>query len=608
MQLYGVLAVVGQNYLQVLSGFVTGFTARFLPYLSYIDLRTVIDILAVAFVFYKVLTWIKGTRAIQLLKGLAVLVIASTLSERFQLYTMSWLLEKIWTALFVALPVVFQPELRRALEQLGRSGIFGRSLFNVDEDNALGNKGDRPGDPGAVPPQGGSPDRIHAGDRSPGVYRQRHQDGCRDNRRVDPQRLRTQHPPARRGGDRLQREDAGRSLLPAVDGEPLPEQGIGHQAPLGHRHHRAQRCGLPGSLRGDRYDLPGRGWQDHQGSEQRKIWRSGWRNRPGWAASEWGGRKMAGDKRENWLVRYNVGYKILAVCLAFLLWYFVAGQRDPLAKQTYNRPVELRPTTTQLVSTTTLPEVTITVSGTKDLVQSLQEQDIHAYVDVSGQTAGVYSLPIQTSVPDNIQVLSIYPQSVLVSLDYQGSKKLPVKVVLQGTPAPGFTTLNPEVTPGVVTVSGPSSLLGGLQEVQAVVNTSGVNINITTKVSLQVSEYGDRLELNPKEADVVVPVVSSGLVKNVPVIADIRGTPGLNQVVKSVAVDPTMVALTGPQGVLTGLVSVYTQPVDISGATDQVVEDLDLVLPQGVSLVTPGQVHVTVDLGAAATGAPQQSQ
>ena len=144
---------------------------------------------------------------------------------------------------------------------------------------------------------------------------------------------------------------------------------------------------------------------------------------------------MAGDKRENWLVRYNVGYKILAVCLAFLLWYFVTGQRDPMAKQTFTRPVELRPTMTQLVSTTPLPEVTITVSGAKSLVQSLQEQDIHAYVDVSGQTTGVSYLPIQTGVPDNIQVLSIYPQTVRVSLDYLADKKVPVKVVLQGTPA-----------------------------------------------------------------------------------------------------------------------------------------------------------------------------
>jgi diadenylate cyclase len=115
---------------------VAEFTQRFLPYLSYFDLKTVIDVLIVSFVVYKVLMLIKGTRAIQLLKGLAVLVIVSTVSERFQLYTMSWLLEKAWTALFVALPVVFQPELRRALEQLGRGGFFGRSLLvNADEEN-----------------------------------------------------------------------------------------------------------------------------------------------------------------------------------------------------------------------------------------------------------------------------------------------------------------------------------------------------------------------------------------------------------------------------------------------------------------------------------------
>lgn len=129
------LIELDQSFLQVVSGGVAEFAARFLPYLSYFDWKTVIDILIVAFVIYKLLMLIKGTRAIQLLKGLAVLVVASTVSERFHLYTMSWLLEKTWTALFVALPVVFQPELRRALEQLGRGGFFGRSLFIADEEN-----------------------------------------------------------------------------------------------------------------------------------------------------------------------------------------------------------------------------------------------------------------------------------------------------------------------------------------------------------------------------------------------------------------------------------------------------------------------------------------
>ncbi|MDH7577735.1 MAG: diadenylate cyclase CdaA [Bacillota bacterium] len=105
-----------------------------LVYLNYFHLRAVIDILLVAYVVYKFLMLIKGTRAVQLLKGLAVLVIASTLSERFNLYTMNWILDKTWTMLFVALPVVFQPELRRALEQLGRGGFFGRPFFLAEAD------------------------------------------------------------------------------------------------------------------------------------------------------------------------------------------------------------------------------------------------------------------------------------------------------------------------------------------------------------------------------------------------------------------------------------------------------------------------------------------
>ncbi len=95
------------------------------PFLSLISL---IDILLVAFVLYKIMMLIKGTRAVQLLKGLAVLLLATTVSKWAQFYTINWMLEKAMTMVFVALPVVFQPELRRGLEQLGRGKFFLRPL------------------------------------------------------------------------------------------------------------------------------------------------------------------------------------------------------------------------------------------------------------------------------------------------------------------------------------------------------------------------------------------------------------------------------------------------------------------------------------------------
>ncbi len=88
-----------------------------------IGLNDILDIVIVAFIFYKILEFIKETRAQQLIKGLLVLVVAFFLSDLFNLYALNWLLRGTMTVGAIALVVVFQPELRRALEYVGRSKI-----------------------------------------------------------------------------------------------------------------------------------------------------------------------------------------------------------------------------------------------------------------------------------------------------------------------------------------------------------------------------------------------------------------------------------------------------------------------------------------------------
>lgn len=101
--------------------------AQFLSQLRFVfDWRSIVDIAVVAVVLYQLIMLIKGTRAVQLLKGLLVLLVISNISEFFDLDTITWLLNKVWQMLFIALPVVFQPELRRALEQIGRGRFFVR--------------------------------------------------------------------------------------------------------------------------------------------------------------------------------------------------------------------------------------------------------------------------------------------------------------------------------------------------------------------------------------------------------------------------------------------------------------------------------------------------
>ncbi len=90
-------------------------------------LLALLDILVVAFLFYKFLQLVRGTRALQLLKGLFVFFLLTFVSRVFQLETIHWLLQTAQLSLAVAIPVVFQPELRRALEQVGRGRIFADS-------------------------------------------------------------------------------------------------------------------------------------------------------------------------------------------------------------------------------------------------------------------------------------------------------------------------------------------------------------------------------------------------------------------------------------------------------------------------------------------------
>lgn len=98
-----------------------------------------VDILLVASILYYMYKLIKDTRAEALLKGLIVLGIVNVISHALDLHVVSWLLQQSTTVLLVALPIVFQPELRRALEQLGRGRIFSKTqdVTKVELDNMI---------------------------------------------------------------------------------------------------------------------------------------------------------------------------------------------------------------------------------------------------------------------------------------------------------------------------------------------------------------------------------------------------------------------------------------------------------------------------------------
>ncbi|HTG70356.1 MAG TPA: diadenylate cyclase CdaA [Candidatus Udaeobacter sp.] len=96
-------------------------------------IKDIIDVGIVSFIIYKMILLVRGTRAVQLLKGIFILVAVWALSTWFNLYTLKWLMNQMFTFGIVSVLIIFQPELRRVLEQLGRGKLFARS-YSLDRD------------------------------------------------------------------------------------------------------------------------------------------------------------------------------------------------------------------------------------------------------------------------------------------------------------------------------------------------------------------------------------------------------------------------------------------------------------------------------------------
>ena len=97
-----------------------------------------LDIAIVSYIVYKMIGFIRETRAMQLIRGLVIIIVAFFVSDIFNLYLLNWLLKSLFTMGLFAVVVLFQPELRTALEQVGRKNLMNTNSFrNIDKNKAV---------------------------------------------------------------------------------------------------------------------------------------------------------------------------------------------------------------------------------------------------------------------------------------------------------------------------------------------------------------------------------------------------------------------------------------------------------------------------------------
>jgi YbbR domain-containing protein len=207
------------------------------------------------------------------------------------------------------------------------------------------------------------------------------------------------------------------------------------------------------------------------------------------------------------------------------------------------------------------------------------------------------------SLNENIEVLSVEPDTVRVEIDQRDQQMVPVEVDF-GTVPEGLEVDDPETSEDEVQVRGPASIVAQVDRVVALVNIDASGIDFDRPVTVVPVDIEGQpigvglIEVDPQTIAVRIDVQAVEETRTVPVRPDIDGTPEPGFALEAFTVSPQVVTLRGLPAVLADIAEIVTEPVSIEGASADEEFEVELVLPNGVELVDDEpQVTVAVTIG-----------
>ncbi|MBN1439833.1 MAG: hypothetical protein JW929_10525 [Anaerolineales bacterium] len=299
---------------------------------------------------------------------------------------------------------------------------------------------------------------------------------------------------------------------------------------------------------------------------------------------------------------------LLALILALAVWANAVSTADPNETRTLTAPLAVEIVGLQpglVAQGYEAAVVQVTIQAPRSIWDQLVPENLHARVDLSGKAEGQYVVPveIQTDV-DPVRVERVEPNSVEIVIDRLAARTLSVRVQLAGNLAPGFQAGTPALSPVSVQVSGPESLVDRIAEVVATVDMEGVRNPTDQSVELVPLDTEGNVvagvSIEPPAVSVSVPVQQLGGYRDLVVKVPLVGTVKSGYRLTGLTIDPQVVTLySDDPDVIRNLPGyVETEPLDIDGASADIVRSLSLVLPAGVQVVGNPRIIVQVNISA----------
>jgi YbbR domain-containing protein len=311
-------------------------------------------------------------------------------------------------------------------------------------------------------------------------------------------------------------------------------------------------------------------------------------------------------------LRDNKGLAAVSIVLAFGIWIAVTEADNPTRTSLVPYDLVVEPINVPPSVAVVEPiggaglHLRVRVAAGNDVFNSLRASDFQATVDLEGYTVGEYEkVPVHVRAFDgNVRVESVVPETITVQLAQLTSKQVEVTPEVTGAPLSGYTMSPPELDDTSVTVSGPQADVDSVTQVVAAIDVTNISKSDDQAVRLVARDAQGTLvpgvHIDPPITNAHIDVQQQRFSRSMAVSATITGAPKEGYNVVSVSVTPATVTVRGDEAFIAGTASIPTKPLNIDGATDDVVKTVSLDLPSGAEVTgSAAVVTVTVKISPA---------
>ncbi len=321
-------------------------------------------------------------------------------------------------------------------------------------------------------------------------------------------------------------------------------------------------------------------------------------------------------------ITHNLLLKIMSVALAFILWLVVVNINDPDTTKTI-RSIDITILNEQAITgqgqgqVYTIKEnktAAIVVKGPRSIVDNLDRNDIKATVDFS-EVSSVGAVPINiVSLPDGVTLQSKITENMKITVEPLLTERFQVEIETTGTPAEGYVVGSTEISPNVVNIKAPESVMEQINRVLIRVDVDGMSTDVTGKSVSLVLIDGNGKEIDYAENEHITMSASTLLAgadilkcQTVPIEVAVSGEVADGYRYTGMELSHNSVTLKGTREAISSAVLISVPAYDNSNLTDELdlteltenkesVIDILPYLPEGTELLHDSERYVTVTL------------